>query len=287
MPELPEVETIVSGLRTKIAGKKIKQIEIRDNKVIATKKDDFLEQVLGKIVKSISRRAKIVVIELAEEKFLLIHLKLTGQLVYQPHHGAIIAGGHPIKYIGKALPNKFTRAIFVFDDQSKLYFNDVRRFGWIKLVDKINLEKIKADFGIEPLSKGFTLEKFQEILAHKKNTTIKTCLMEQKYLAGLGNIYSDEALFAARIKPTRIVKTLSENEIKKLWQAIPRILKYSIKHRGTSFADYVDVEGEVGNFIRYLKVYGRAGEKCYGCSGMIKKIKIGGRGSHFCEKCQR
>ena len=153
MPELPEVETIVSGLKTKITGKKIKQIEIRDDKVIATKKDDFLEQVLGKIVKSISRRAKIVVIELVEEKFLLIHLKLTGQLVYQPHHGAIIAGGHPIAHLSKALPNKFTRAIFIFDDQSKLYFNDVRRFGWIKLVDKVNLEKIKADLGIEPLSK--------------------------------------------------------------------------------------------------------------------------------------
>lgn len=287
MPELPEVETIVSGLKTKITGKKIKQIEIRDNKVITTQKQDFLKQVLGKIVKSISRRAKIVVIELAEEKFLLIHLKLTGQLVYQPHHGVIIAGGHPITHIGKALPNKFTRAIFIFDDQSKLYFNDVRRFGWIKLVDKVNLEKIKADLGIEPLTKGFTLEKFQKILAHKKNTTIKQALMEQKYLAGLGNIYSDEALFVARIKPTRIVKTLSYDEIKKLWQAIPRILKYSIKHRGTSFADYVDVEGEVGNFIKYLKVYGREGEKCYGCSGLVKKIKIGGRGSHFCEKCQR
>jgi formamidopyrimidine-DNA glycosylase len=127
----------------------------------------------------------------------------------------------------------------------------------------------------------------QEILTRQKNRTIKQALMEQKYLAGLGNIYSDETLFAARIRPTRIVKTLSAEEIKKLWQAIPRVLRYSIKHRGTSFSDYVDVEGEIGNFIKYLKVYGRAGEKCRDCGSLIKKIKIGGRSSHFCEKCQK
>lgn len=287
MPELPEVETITLGLRKKIIGKKIEQVKIIDPNVISSDEKSFLRQVLGKKIKTISRRAKMIVTELSENKFLLIHLKMTGQLVYAPRIGKIVAGGHSINNISHTLPNKFTRLIFIFNNQSKLYFNDVRRFGWIKLIDKDALKKIYSDFGVEPLTKDFTLDKFKEILSHKKNTAVKSALMDQKYLAGLGNIYSDEVLFAARIKPTRIVKTLAMAEIKKLWEAIPRVLRYSIKYRGTSFNDYVDAEGGKGNFVKYLKVYGRGGKDCYGCRGRIKRIKIGGRSSHFCDFCQK
>ena len=338
MPELPEVETIVKGLRQKIVGKKIKHIEILDKKIIAQNKKKIPEELAEKIVKTIRRRAKMIVIELSNAKFIfdsppqaagnqksgfqrgdpaplvavpprrdekgelggvnfakqnlppqfiLIHLKMTGQLVYRPMHGQIIAGGHPIKGIGRTLPNKFSRVIFVFNDGSKLYFNDVRRFGWIKLVDQGEFKKIGSELGIEPLTRQFTVERFKVILARKKNTAIKQVLMDQKYLVGVGNIYSDEALFAARIKPTRLAKTLSAVEIKNLWQAIPKILKYSIKHRGTSFNDYIDADGEAGNFIKYLKVYGREGESCYGCGGRITRSKIGGRSSHYCDKCQK
>jgi len=285
MPELPEVETIVRDLDKKLKNKKIAKIEVLDKKVFQLS-DKETKAVIGKLVKGVRRRAKMIILELSDNGSLVIHLKMTGQLVYQSK-SIIVAGGHPISHIGKELPNKFTRVIFRFSDGSKLYFNDVRRFAWIKLVEQKDLIPLLEALGIEPLSEDFSLEKFKEILSHKVNTTVKQALMDQKYLSGLGSIYTDEALFAARIKPMRQVKTLKPEEIKTLWQAIPKILNYAIAHRGTSFSDYVDAQGEVGNFIRYLKVYGRTGEKCKGCVGIIKKAKLAGRGTHWCDHCQK
>ena len=285
MPELPEVETIVQDLNKKLKGEIIKELTVLDTKALNFSAAKFRKLVVGQVIKSVKRRAKMIIIEF-KNNFLLIHLKMTGQLVFKS--GAkLIAGGHPITGVGKDLPNKFTRVNLKFNDNSKLFFNDVRRFGWIKLVSSDELTKIVSDLGVEPLSKEFTLEKFRKILAGKQNTTIKQAITDQKFLAGLGNIYSDESLFSAGIKPMRKAKTLSENEIKKLWQAVPKILKYAIKYRGTSFNDYVDIRGEAGNFIKYLKVYGRAGERCRKCGSIIKKVKLGGRGTHWCDGCQR
>ncbi len=284
MPELPEVETIVRDLDKRLKGKKIASINSADKKVFQLSLAD-VKQATGKTVKSVWRRAKTIIIDLGQIN-LLLHLKMTGQLVYQAKK-SIIAGGHPIAHEGRELPNKFTRVIFKFNDNSILYFNDVRRFGWVKLAAAAELARLNEKIGIEPLSKDFTLEFFKKFLSHKSKTTVKQALLDQKYLAGLGNIYADEALFAARIKPFRRVKTLQAPEIKKLWQAIPKILRYAIKRRGTSFNDYVDAQGETGNFIKYLKVYGRAGEKCKNCGQPVKKIKLGGRGAHWCDKCQK
>ncbi len=285
MPELPEVETIVRDLDKKLRHKKIAKIQVLDKKIFKLSEKER-KTVISKPIERVWRRAKIIILKISDGSSLIIHLKMTGQLVYQSKT-ILIAGGHPISHIGKELPNKFTRVIFQFSDGSKLYFNDVRRFGWLKLTSRENLEKLSNELGIEPLSSEFSLEKFKGILRHKRNTTIKQALMDQKYISGLGNIYADEALFAARIKPMRRVKSLKPAEIKKLWLAIPKILKYAIKHRGTSFNDYVDAQGEVGNFIKYLKVYGRAGEPCKGCGGTIKKTKLGGRGTHLCDRCQK
>lgn len=284
MPELPEVETIARDLDKKLRNKKIKEVEVLDKKALNIGAPEFREQAIGQAVKSISRRAKMIIIELGE-KYLLIHLKMTGQLVYVSKKEKI-AGGHPMAREGKELPNKFTRVIFKFGDNSKLYFNDVRRFGWIKLADIKGLEENLKDLGIEPLSKEFILKKFKEILARKRNSAVKQALMDQRRVAGIGNIYADEILFEAGIKPFREIGTLSEPEIKKLWLAIPKILKYAVKRRGTTFSDYVDAEGEVGSFAKYLKVYGRAGEKCKKCGRLIKKMKLGGRSAHWCEACQ-
>lgn len=284
MPELPEVETIVNDLDKRLKGKKIRDVEVLDAKVLNLSMKKFIGEVAGATVKSVTRRAKMIIIEL-NKKFLLVHLKMTGQLVFISEKEKI-AGGHPIINEGKIFPNKFTRAFFEFNG-SKLFFNDVRRFGWIKLVSAQELETIILASGAEPLNSDFTQEKFKEILSHKKKTTVKQAIMDQKYLAGIGNIYADESLFEAGIRPDRKVNTLSSKEIKKLWQAIPKILKYSIKHRGTTFNDYVDAQGEVGGFIKYLKVYGRAGEKCEQCGNIVKKMKINGRGTHWCDGCQR
>lgn len=284
MPELPEVETIAKELDKKLRGKIVKEVEILDKKALNIGLSKFRELAIGQTVKSVKRRAKIIIIEL-REKYLLIHLKMTGQLVFVSEKEKI-AGGHPMAREGKELPNKFTRVIFNFGDNGKLYFNDARKFGWIKLVDIKALEENLKNLGIEPLSEEFVLDKFKEVLARQKNTAVKQALMNQKYLTGIGNLYADEILFAAGIKPFRQSKTLSEPEIKNLWQVIPKILKYAVKHRGTSFSDYVDAEGEVGSFAKYLKVYGRAGEKCKKCGQLIKKMKLGGRSAHWCDVCQ-
>lgn len=284
MPELPEVETIVRDLDKKLKNKKISAITALDKKVFKLTKRQ-IELVCGKSVKAVKRRAKMLIIDLGAD-YLLIHLKMTGQLVLKSGK-RLTAGGHPIIGQGKNLPNKFTRVIFKFNDSSILYFNDVRRFGWIKLISAANFNKLHQELGVEPLSQEFSLEFFKEILSRRKNTTIKQALMDQKYISGIGNIYADESLFAARIKPMRRVKSLKPEEIKKLWQEIPKILRLAIKYRGTSFNDYVDASGETGNFVKYLKVYGRAGESCKVCGGIVKKMKLGGRGTHWCDKCQK
>lgn len=284
MPELPEVETIVRDLNKGLKNKKIIGVKSLDHKVFQAP-GRKAEEAIGKKIKAVRRRAKMIIIDLGELN-LIIHLKMTGQLVYKMKT-KIIAGGHPILNQGQELPNKFTRVIFKFNDESALYFNDVRRFGWIKLVSDEELKKIGRSLGAEPLGPKFTLEYFKQVLGHKRKIAIKQFLLDQKYISGIGNIYADESLFAARLKPFRRVKTLSAPEIKKLWRVIPKILKYAIKHRGTSFNDYVDAQGETGNFVKYLKVYGRAGEKCKKCGGIIKKVKLGGRGTHWCDKCQK
>ncbi len=284
MPELPEVETIVRDLDKKLKGKKIIALASSDKKVFQLKPQG-VKKIIGQAVKAVRRRAKMIIIDLGGYN-LVIHLKMTGQLVYKAKN-SIIAGGHPIANEGRELPNKFTRVIFKFNDKSALYFNDVRRFGWVKLASEEELARQHEKIGVEPLSQAFTLEYFKKFLARKAKSTIKQALLDQKYVSGIGNIYADESLFASRIKPMRRVNSLKPKEIEKLWQAIPKILNYAIKHRGTSFNDYVDAQGEVGNFVKYLRVYGRAGEKCRGCAGQVLKTKLGGRGTHWCDLCQK
>lgn len=288
MPELPEVETIRRELNQKIKGKTIKDIEVKVPKMVNLPVAEFTSQVKGTRVKQVVRRAKLIILDLYGKYFLLIHLKMTGQLVFVPKSGKIVSGGHPIKNLG-ALPNKFSHIIFTFADGSKLFFNDIRKFGWIKLVEDSIYLSVRNEFGIEPLALEFTLEKFKATLHHFPQRKIKQILTDQTLIAGIGNIYADESCFCAGIKPTRIVKTLKEAEIKKLHRCIPKILKFAISKKGTSADNYVRTDGSLGGMVPYLNVYGREGEKCkrQGCRGIVKKIKLNGRGTHFCNKCQR
>lgn len=294
MPELPEVETIVRDLRDFLASRKIVGISVENP--LAGRRDGqldsslpvFRKRIVGQSVRGISRRAKTLVFEL-DRDYLLIHLKMTGQLVYRgcrQERCETVVGGHPIVGVGDELPNKFTRVILSFDDGSQLFFNDVRRFGWLKLVSPEIWAAYERSLGQEPLDKGFTLDYFTASINKKKNSTIKQAILEQKYFVGVGNIYADESLFAARINPARKVANLLPAEVKLLWQAIPRILRLAIKHRGTSFNDYRDARGERGNFVKLLKVYGRGGQSCTVCGRPLSKTKIGGRGTVWCEHCQ-
>ncbi len=271
MPELPEIETIKRQLNRKIKGKKIKAVEVRLPKLIKYPLEKFKKLVAGAIITNISRRAKLLIIELSNGYCLVIHLKLSGQLIYQGE------------------PNKHTHLVYYFADGTRLIHNDLRQFGFVKVVPKKELALFlkKEKYGPEPLSKEFTLKTFQELLNKRKGAKIKPLLMDQTWLAGLGNIYSDEVLFLAKVLPFRKAGTLKPAEIKRIYQGIKDILSLAVLRRGTSADQYLDTAGQKGDYLPLLKVYGRQGQPCYICGAKIERLKIAGRSAHFCPKCQK
>lgn len=286
MPELPEVETIRRGLSKKIIGKKIARVLV-GKKVVEGSIAKFTEILTGNSFKKIDRIGKLLIFELGKcELWLLVHLKMTGQLIYQGK-SEIVAGGHLLTAEDtEKLPGKYTRAQFHFADQTILFFNDLRRFGYMKLVDQQGREKALSKFGIEPGRLDFTLSAFQSALG-KRKAPIKSILLNQKLIAGIGNIYADEICFAAGVLPQKKANKLSGKEIKKLWQSCNKIIEKAIKARGTTFKDYRDHDGSSGNFVQQLKVYGRIGDECGRCAATIKKTKIAGRTTAFCPVCQK
>lgn len=273
MPELPEVETIRQQLLRKIKNKKIKKAEVKLARMVNVAVSQFEKTVIGASVKDIRRRAKLLIIDLSGGWSIIIHLKLTGQLIYDGKEG-----------IGKP------HIIYTFADGHKLKHYDFRLFGWAKLVKTEEVKKFleKENFGPEPLDKNFTLEAFKKLLNTKPRAKIKPLLMDQTFIAGVGNIYAQEACFYAKALPTRAVATLTDKEIRDLYDGLITILKSSIARRGSSVDTYVDVSGEEGKYVPFLKVYGRVGERCTrGDGGVIKQIKLAGRGTSFCPKCQR
>ena len=284
MPELPEVETIRLGLQGKIVGLKISDVEIRLPKIFQGNPKDI---VRSKVL-NLRRRAKILLIDLDNNLSLVIHLKLSGQLVYHKD-GKQATFGHPIPFAGTVLPAKTTHVIFTFSDNSVLYFNDVRQFGYVKIVKTSEVEKLKAieEFGPEPLTYEFTPEKFKEIIL-KKKMPVKLVLMDQAQIAGVGNIYANEALFLSKIHPERKANTLDDNEIKKLYDALLEVLKMGIKYGGSSENAYVNALGEKGTMQDHFMVYGKAGKPCpKSCGGTVKRITQAGRGTFFCPSCQK
>ncbi len=287
MPELPEVETIRQDLRKKIIGKKIKAVEIISSTVARGCGPATASFLRGKCIQEVDRIGKLLIFLFAKNNHsLTLHLKMTGQLIYV-FKQTIIGGGHSFATLNAKLPDRHTRVIFTFHDGSKLFFNDLRKFGYIKLVDPAEKAKIIAGFGIEPLTPVFTLKAFAQVFKNKK-TNLKALLLNQKLIAGVGNIYADEICHAARILPFRRADSLKTAEVKRLFLATQAILKKAITYRGTTFNNYVDSEGNVGNFSKHLKVYGAQNARCKTCrSGRIQKTVVAGRGTHFCVECQR
>ena len=267
MPELPEVETIRRGLEKRILAKKINRVEINTDRMV--KKPSlkrFKENVEGKIFTQVIRRGKYLILVLSSGKKIVIHLRMTGQLIY---------GRKDTK----------NRVSFLLSNGKYLNLNDKRHLGEIRLVE--NWEKVPgiAKMGMEPLEDSFTLKVFGEML-NKKKARIKPLLMNQEFLAGVGNIYAQEALFKARIHPERHAHRLKRDEVKALFSEIKKVLRKAIDYKGSSFSSYVDAQGRRGSFHSRLQVYGRGGESCVKCKTPLKFIKLAGRGTSFCPKCQ-
>ena len=310
MPELPEVETIRRGLQKQIILKKISKISIKKPNLVKHSSKFFRNVLEGNQFSKIERIGKLLIFKLKFSKpkynqYLIIHLKMTGQLIYCDDKN-FVAGGHANSKKEENLffrgdrnvfckEGKYTHIVFEFRDKSKLFFNDLRQFGYLKIVNGKELQKIKKGYGIEPGQKNFTFQNFQEKL-QKRRMMIKAFLLNQTIISGLGNIYVDESLFSAKIHPQQLTNSLSAKEQKLLFNSIKKIIKLAIENKGTTFSDFVDNSGRRGNFKQKLKVYGRQGKKClrkhFQKDGTryypkIKKIKVVGRGTHFCPVCQR
>lgn len=287
MPELPEVETVRAGLHGLLIGRQV-AAETHDwPKGFPNSTADVAAFLLGAQVTNVRRRAKVLLIDLSTNYSLVIHLKMTGQLVFRGHHVAFGAG-HPNDSLVGELPDKTTRAILTFTDGSHLFFNDQRKFGWMRLLP--TAEVAQLDFfkklGPEPLAPGFTAHQFAQRLQRRAKSGIKAVLLDQSVVAGIGNIYADESLWGAKIHPETLVKDVPEAKIRQLYKALQAVLRLSIKKGGSTDKNYVNHEGKKGSYLTFANVFRREGQPCRRCGTTITKLRVAGRGTHICPHCQ-
>lgn len=285
MPELPEVETVVRGLNEHLVGHVIESFDFDWPKTIKTPLEIFKKEIEGAKVLSAQRRGKLIIINLSTNHSILIHLKMTGQLVYKSpklQYGA----GHPNDSLVSKLPDKTTRIHFKLNDNSEFFFNDVRKFGWVELVPtpEKHLHKFIASLGPEPLESRFS--DFKKALYRFPNAQIKAKLLDQHVLAGVGNIYADESLWAAKIHPQTKISTISEPKLKELFSHLQNVLNLSIKSGGSSSTNYIKVDGKTGSYLTFANVYKKEGQPCAHCGTPLIRMVVAGRGTRLCPSCQ-
>jgi len=288
MPELPEVETVRAGLSRLLPGRVVAKAVSDTDKSFPNAPSDVAQFLVGASVTTVHRRAKVLLIELSSDYTLVVHLKMTGQLVFDSsteHFGA----GHPSDSLIGQLPDKSTRVTLAFTDGSRLFFNDQRKFGWMRLVPTVEVPNI--DFmkkvGPEPLEADFTWQVLAERLQRRKNTSIKAALLDQSVIAGVGNIYADESLWGAKIHPATRVRDVTERKLQVLHRSLVDVLNLSIAKGGSSNHTYVDAEGKKGSYMTFANVFRREGQPCPRCGTTIIKLKVAGRGTHICPKEQQ
>jgi formamidopyrimidine-DNA glycosylase len=290
VPELPEVETTVQDLKKKVLFKTFVDVWTDFPKMIKFPKnfEQFKKEIKGKKIKKIWRRGKNILFDLSQGKTLLIHQKLTGHLLYGIWQKKKEKWEPKIPGPLNEKINTFIHLLFSLDNGKMLALSDLRKFANVELKDKKELLESKEfkSLGPEPLEKDFTFQKFKDCLKGKKGK-IKQILMDQNVIAGIGNIYSDEILFEAKVHPFKEVQKLNEAELKKIYKAIPKILNLAIKLHGESISDFRRISGQRGQFDKIRKVYRREGKECKVCGTIIKKGKLAGRSAHFCPKCQK
>lgn len=314
MPELPEVETIRIGLSQFLQGKQVQSVHSDNAKSFPNAPKDVDEFLIGAKITDVRRRAKVLLIDLGNEYTLVIHLKMTGQLVFVQATGrqtvkskkqnvdqpstnyhlpttkaeVRFGAGHPSDSLVGALPDKSTRVTIKFTDGSNLFFNDQRKFGWVRLMPTIEVPNI--DFmkkvGPEPLEADFTQSIFRDRTRRRAKSNIKAVLLDQTVLAGVGNIYADESLWGAKIHPTTVVSTLSDQRLNKLYDVLLAVLRLSIEKGGSTDKNYVNAEGKKGSYLSFANVFRKEGQPCSRCGTTIIKTRVAGRGTHLCPNCQ-
>jgi formamidopyrimidine-DNA glycosylase len=288
MPELPEVETIVRGLDKLLPGKTISKADFDTPKSFPNNPTDLEEFLLGSKITKVTRRGKVITIDLSSDYSLVTHLKMTGQLIYRSSKQNF-GGGHPTDSLVGKLPDRSTRVVINFNDGSQLFFNDQRKFGWMRLLPTIEVPNIDffKKLGPEPLDPSFSWQKFKTRLQRRKNSSIKPVLLDQTILAGIGNIYADESLWMSKIHPATKVSKLPITKIKLLYASIREVLNLSIEKGGSTDRNYLNAEGKRGSYLEFAKVFRKDGQPCSRCGTTMIKFKLFGRGTHICPKEQR
>lgn len=288
MPELPEVETVRRGLHELVIGRVVKKVVHDTPKSFPNAAADVEQFLIGAAITDVRRRAKVLLIDLSSDYTLVIHLKMTGQLVFRAADVAFGAG-HPNDSLIGELPDRSTRVTFTFADGSSLYFNDQRKFGWVKLLPTVEVPNI--DFmkkvGPEPLEHDFTPEQFRERFKRKAKSPIKAALLDQTVIAGVGNIYADESLWGAKIHPLTKVGMLTDANFDTLYHELRDVMNLAIEKGGSTDRNYVNAEGKKGSYIDFARVFRREGQPCPRCGTIIVKFKAAGRGTHICPHCQK
>lgn len=287
MPELPEVETVKRGLEKLLIGHTIVKVTSDNPKSFPNAPEDVQHFLIDATVIGLRRRAKVLLIDLSSQYTLVIHLKMTGQIVYRGVES--FGAGHPTDSLVGSLPDRSTRVEFWLDNNAKLFFNDQRKFGWVRLIPTVQVANI--DFmkkvGPEPLDDAFTDKIFIERLEKRKGTTVKAAILDQTVLAGIGNIYADEGLWGAKIHPATRVRDVPEQKLKKLFTELQYVLRLSIEKGGSTDRNYVNAEGKRGSYIDFARVFRKEGTPCQRHPHqLIEKIRVAGRGTHICPACQ-
>lgn len=288
MPELPEVETVRRGLAELLPGKIVKKASVFNSPKSFPNNPKDVEEFLyrAKII-DVRRRAKVLIIDLDSQYSLVAHLKMTGQMIYRGDKK--FAGGHPTDSLIGELPDRSTRVQIDFTDDTHLFFNDQRKFGWLKLIPTAEIKNLPfmQKVGPEPLDKNTTAEDFISRIRRRNNSMIKPALLDQSTIAGVGNIYADESLWASKIHPETRVRNVPDSQLKTLFSELKKILQLSIDQGGSTDKNYVDAEGRKGNYLKFAHVFRREGQPCHDHPDQeIIKTKVGGRGTHTCPICQ-
>lgn len=288
MPELPEVETVRTGLAGLLPGLKIVAESHDWPKGFPNTDADVKNFLIGAKVTDVRRRAKVLMIDLSTNYSLVVHLKMTGQLVFRSAK-AVFGAGHPNQSLVGELPDKSTRVTITFSDDSRLFFNDQRKFGWMRLMPTLEIESL--DFfkkvGPEPLAADFNASDFADRLLRRAKSGIKAVLLDQTVVAGIGNIYADESLWDAKIHPETRVQDIPRKKLDALYEGLVKILRLSIEKGGSTDKNYVDAFGKRGSYLSFANVFRREGKPCHRCGTPIVKMRVAGRGTHICPFCQK